>query len=149
MRHPTKHLSIATSLVSLLIGGCAAPTPRVLTPQGLLGDVPWTEAQRRQEIAVHPVQRSAAGSTSIVRVRTAEKPHVHEKTDLVVTVLRGTVRMHLAQQMVQLSPGDVIVIPRGVEHWAQNLGPGAAEALVAASPAYDGSDMRLLDPPSP
>lgn len=143
----TRRIVLAVVGVALVLslGGCSATSaPRVLTPQGVLPAVTWTEQELQREVVSRPLRRMEHGSLGIVRVRTAEKPHVHDHTDLVVTVLRGRVRMHLGEQVVDLKPGDAVDIPRGVPHWAQNLGPGASEALVVATPAYDGSDMRPL-----
>lgn len=121
------------------------PRVRVLTPQRIYSEFEWSPAEQQREIAVKPLRMTRNASYSVVRVRTAEKPHVHDRTDLVVTVLSGRVRMHLGLQSVELVPGEVIDIPRGMLHWAESIGQQPAEAFVVATPPYDGSDMRLLD----
>ena len=42
--------------------------------------------------------------------------HHHADEDELFLVIRGTLEMHLRDGVVELSPGELIVIPRGVEH---------------------------------
>jgi mannose-6-phosphate isomerase-like protein (cupin superfamily) len=42
--------------------------------------------------------------------------HQHEKEDELFFVLKGTLRLHFRDGERILSPGEMIVIPRGVEH---------------------------------
>ena len=42
--------------------------------------------------------------------------HHHEHEDEMFLVHRGSFRMELRDQTIELSAGDMIVIPRGVEH---------------------------------
>ena len=42
--------------------------------------------------------------------------HHHEETDEVFVVWRGAFRMEYRDRLVQLGPGDLVVVPRGVEH---------------------------------
>jgi mannose-6-phosphate isomerase-like protein (cupin superfamily) len=149
-RHRPSTTPLALTLagmVALSLAGCCSAPPqdprvRVLTPQGLQATFHWSDEQLARDVAAQPLRVTEHASYSIVRVRTAEKPHVHDHTDLVVTVLSGQVRMHLGEQVVDLGPGDVIDIPRGVMHWAQNMGVEACEAFVVGTPPYNGRDMR-------
>lgn len=42
--------------------------------------------------------------------------HHHEAEDELFLVVKGTLRMELRDKVVELLPGEFIVIPRGVEH---------------------------------
>ncbi len=42
--------------------------------------------------------------------------HRHEDEDELFLVLRGTLRMELRDRVLTLEPGEMVVIPRGVEH---------------------------------
>ncbi|NNM33912.1 MAG: cupin domain-containing protein [Gemmatimonadetes bacterium] len=42
--------------------------------------------------------------------------HAHPETDEAFLVLRGRLRMDLRDGSVELGPGDLYVVPRGVEH---------------------------------
>lgn len=42
--------------------------------------------------------------------------HHHDHEDELFLVIRGVLRMELRDRAVELSPGELIVIPRGVEH---------------------------------
>jgi mannose-6-phosphate isomerase-like protein (cupin superfamily) len=42
--------------------------------------------------------------------------HHHDHEDELFLVIRGVLRMELRDRAVELGPGELIVIPRGVEH---------------------------------
>jgi mannose-6-phosphate isomerase-like protein (cupin superfamily) len=42
--------------------------------------------------------------------------HSHPETDETFIILEGTMVMHFRDGVVELSPGEMIVIPKGVEH---------------------------------
>lgn len=42
--------------------------------------------------------------------------HTHEDTDDFFLVLRGRLEIHMRDRVVHLEPGDLFVVPRGVEH---------------------------------
>ena len=42
--------------------------------------------------------------------------HSHPETDETFIILEGTMLMHFRDGVVELSPGEMIVIPKGVEH---------------------------------
>lgn len=42
--------------------------------------------------------------------------HHHEQEDELFLVLRGRLRMEFRDRQVEMGPGDLLVVPRGVEH---------------------------------
>jgi mannose-6-phosphate isomerase-like protein (cupin superfamily) len=42
--------------------------------------------------------------------------HSHQETDELFLVLRGSLRIELRDGAVELGPGELFVVPRGVEH---------------------------------
>lgn len=42
--------------------------------------------------------------------------HHHEKEDELFFVVKGTLRMELRNQIIYLHPGEMFIVPRGVEH---------------------------------
>jgi mannose-6-phosphate isomerase-like protein (cupin superfamily) len=42
--------------------------------------------------------------------------HKHDHEDELFWVIKGTMRMHLRDKTVELSAGELFVVPRGVEH---------------------------------
>ena len=77
-------------------------------------------AEQLGRIAEHWRPKVAASfngqEIKIVKFRGEFVWHQHEATDEVFLVWRGRFRMELRDRTVELGEGDMIVIPRGVEH---------------------------------
>lgn len=65
--------------------------------------------------------------------------HAHPNCEELLYVMSGTCDHKLGDEMYQMKPGDVIRIPRGVEHWAQCT---SAEPLVAVI-SFSSADRRV------
>ncbi len=52
----------------------------------------------------------------IVKVKGAFVWHKHEETDDFFLVLSGHLTIHLRDRDIELDPGELFVVPRGVEH---------------------------------
>ena len=95
-------------------------------------------------MAIRNLWKTEDASAHIIRLRTAEKPHVHEHHDLTVFVLSGSARVFLDGKFILSHAGDVIEIPRGTLHWAENLDKDASEVYAVFTPTYDGQDSRMI-----
>src|SRR6476661_6558359 len=52
----------------------------------------------------------------LVKLRGAFVWHYHEHEDELFLVHRGSFRMEFRDRTIELSPGDILIVPRGVEH---------------------------------
>lgn len=52
----------------------------------------------------------------VVKLRGPFVWHQHEREDEMFLVVRGRLRLEFRDRAVQLEPGELLVIPRGVEH---------------------------------
>ncbi|HET9595692.1 MAG TPA: cupin domain-containing protein [Anaeromyxobacteraceae bacterium] len=52
----------------------------------------------------------------VVKLRGAFTWHHHEREDELFLVVRGRFRMEFRDRAVELSEGELVVVPRGVEH---------------------------------
>ncbi|HMI59004.1 MAG TPA: cupin domain-containing protein [Gemmatimonadaceae bacterium] len=52
----------------------------------------------------------------LVKIRGAFEWHHHDNEDELFLVHRGSFRMELRDRTVELTPGDIFIVPRGVEH---------------------------------
>lgn len=142
-------MRFALILLSLALIGCgSSPSPRgrVITTLPDPINPLWTPAEQEKPIAVRRLRSTAEVSVSLIRLAGAEQPHIHKDHDLVVVMLTGQARLHLGNRTVDVRPGDVMEIPRGVVHWAQNTGPEASEVYAIFSPPYDGRDNLPVSP---
>ncbi len=124
-----------------LVACASSPPPRVVSPQAdtVIENVP---SDPSQEVAVMHLRRSDVSSHHFIMLRGAEEPHVHDRSDLTVFVLRGAVVMHFEDRTVEVGPGEVIDIPMGAFHWAENVADEPSLAYAVYSPAFDGKDRR-------
>jgi mannose-6-phosphate isomerase-like protein (cupin superfamily) len=130
----------------LISAGCARHGRFIVPSSGVVVEkVPWTTEESAKDIAVVEVRRGNWSSQHVVRLKGAEKPHVHDRHDLVVTLLSGRVRMHIGDQDFLMDPGDVADVPHGTTHWAENISRGFSEAYVVFAPPFDGRDTRPVD----
>lgn len=105
-----------------------APFPQIQVPEG-------------KSLTVFNILNFQNCSFHRIILKTAETPHTHEKHDLAVYVLSGSSWIYLNDRKIELYPGDFIVIPRGVKHYAVNTGKDPAEVLAVFSPPFDGKDV--------
>lgn len=106
--------------------------------------VQWTAEQLDLDIAIQTVRTTPHASFHWVRARGAEKPHIHERTDMTVFVVSGKVVMHIGELHVDAAPGDVIDVPMGTPHWVENVHSEASTAFVIFSPAFNPADRRFI-----
>lgn len=137
--------SLALLLSGFLASSCTSIQPRtVYSPEGAVREVDWTQAKWHEGVAVKTLSQRTGSSTHLVRIEDREKPHVHDAHDLVAVVLEGKVLVHLGGREILAKPGDVIEVPRGTIHWAENRARGRSKAYAVFSPPFDGKDHRLV-----
>ena len=123
--------------------GCASrPAPQVVYPQPI-SLKSWTAEQKRQPVALQHLQRSDSSSSHYILLNGAEQPHYHDKHDLSVTIIKGESVINFENRAIAVEAGDVVFIPKGTYHWAENVGDDGCEIHAVFSPAFDGKDKRL------
>ena len=63
--------------------------------------------------------------------------HIHTTLEERVELVSGALRWRLGGKEGSLSPGQSVVLPRGVGHTFWNEGPGQAHFIVDVKPAFD------------
>jgi len=58
----------------------------------------------------------------VVKVKGPFVWHTHEETDDFFLVISGHLTIHLCDRDVELDPGELFVVPRGVEHCPDSAG---------------------------
>jgi quercetin dioxygenase-like cupin family protein len=130
-------------LVALVLSGCVARPPDVVTPDGA-----WSvdDLLRRHpidagaNIRADMLARTAGASVHLVQVRGGETPHRHMTHDLTVTMLRGEGRATIDGVARTVVAGDVVVIPRGVAHFFVRTGREVSVTLAVYTPPMDAPD---------
>ena len=151
MKNRTKLEHIRWVICCLLVFGSTGAKSHVETPIQVIfpnqaNIVPiWREDEKAKEIAIRTVHTDKQTSAHFVRLMGNEKPHYHDSHSLNVTVITGKATIHFKHKQIQLSPGDVIFIPSGTYHWAENMNTEASVVFATFSPAFLGKDVRLAD----
>jgi quercetin dioxygenase-like cupin family protein len=140
---PRPHaLRPASLLLALALLAATAGGWKLVDPGGVVRPAPWTAGERAAPVARRDLGRTAGASFALLRLGASETPHVHDRHDLTVVVLSGRSRVHFEGRSVDLSPGDVVQVPRGAVHWAEVLGRRPVEVHVTFTPPFDGKDSR-------
>lgn len=143
---------IGIFLALILLAGCATGGPQWVTfPDGGSGKGTTLEAWLKkhplaagQEIRLDEISRGDSSSAHIVQVRKEEPLHIHQTHDAVVVILKGRGILTLAKRRLEVKPGAILSIPRGVPHSFVNQGPDPAVAFAVFMPAFDGKDRVLV-----
>lgn len=130
------------------VSGCAtAPNSWITFPDskgsGGVTLEQWLKAHPMsavQQIAEQEISRGEGGSSHIIQLRAGHPMHVHQRHDLVAILLQGRGTLTLDSRRLELRPGAIVSIPRGVPHAFQTKGPDPAVVYVTYFPAYDGVD---------
>lgn len=81
---------------------------------------PVNLAEKLATFADHWAPRTVAcyngNDVMVVKVRGPFHWHKHDDTDDFFLVLKGTLRIELRDRAVTLAPGELFIVPRGVEH---------------------------------
>jgi len=74
--------------------------------------------------------------------------HTHEDEDEAFLALDGVLRIHLRDRVIELQPGELFVVPRGVEHMTSAKQVASCLIITAKDSHTGGSDEnpRGLDP---
>lgn len=100
---------------------------------------PWTETCGQ----IRPLIEEKDGAAAEVHHLeiTDAKLHYHERTDEIYYVIDGSGRMQLDDQEIELQPGVVVYVPRGVKHKAW----GKLKVLVICIPRGVLNDVIELE----
>lgn len=94
----------------------------------------WSDGIGRKEL-----HRTQYLSFHLVRIDTGEKPHVHQKHDLFVIILKGKGVFFVGDKKYDMKEGDSVFVQRGTPHYFLARGKGVY-AIVIFSPPFDGKD---------
>jgi len=62
--------------------------------------------------------------------------HIHANCSEIILLLRGSVEHVVGGDVVDLSAGDLLIVPRGVQHQARSVGSAPAEMVVVYNSGY-------------
>jgi mannose-6-phosphate isomerase-like protein (cupin superfamily) len=99
-----------------------------------------------QDFRVVELGRSETTSHHVAAIRTAERPHRHDRHDILVVLVHGHGTQQVGDETREVGEGSVLFVPRGVVHAFRNAGPDPAVAYVVYAPPFDGVDRVQVEP---
>jgi mannose-6-phosphate isomerase-like protein (cupin superfamily) len=139
-------------LLTSLWSACAGDTSAhgrgsLIRPEEPGGQPQWSERERNQPVALRNVRRSDQASFHLLRLRAEQPAYAHDRSDLVFMVLAGNMEMTVSGEAIELSPGDVVEVPRGTPYALRNQGEAPGSAYLIFTPALAADDRRLVRGP--
>ena len=138
----TLHKQTTLFLLALTSFGYIHGT-KIVFPNKIYQDTEWTKAEKEKNIAFKNLAHTKQSSSHLVRIKGQEVPHYHDSHSSIVTVISGKSILHFKDLDVTIEAGDVVNIPKGTYHWAENVDANATVVFVTFFPAYKGKDKRL------
>ena len=139
-----RHLLIFLLPIILITGCIHSRDAVVISPIGGIRQPNWSVEELSKDMAINNLRLTSETSHHIIRLKSAEIPHIHRTHDLTVFVLKGKAVMHLNNRQLLVKAGDVIEIPRGFVHWAENIDPDGSEVYAIFNPPYHGNDHHPI-----
>jgi mannose-6-phosphate isomerase-like protein (cupin superfamily) len=134
-------------MLPLMLTACVGSrTGVVYKPGEILAYINWTPEEQQKDIAIRTLKTTNETSHHLIRLLTREKPHIHAEHDLTVTVIAGKAIVHLGDKIYHTQAGDVIEIPKGVPHWAENIHNPASVVYAIFNPPFDSRDYQPITP---
>ena len=137
-----------SALLLLALAGCATQTQWVTFPitsggKGVALDAWLKEHPLKpdQAMSIEELSRGETASAAIVQIRKQEPLHIHKDHDVTAIVLRGQGILWVGDRKLEMRPGSIVTIPRGVPHAFTNQSPEPAVAYAMFNPAFDGKDF--------
>jgi len=98
----------------------------------------WEEMPRREQPGNRKSRMIVSDQATVLRVEhfgpAEHKPHVHEESEQICSLLEGEMEFTLGEETRTVRPGDVVVVPAGVRH-STRVAPGVkALALEVFAP---------------
>ena len=116
---------------------------KIVFPDKIYQDTEWTDSEKEKNIAFKNLNQNKQSSSHLVRIKGKEVPHYHDYHSSTVTVISGKSILHFEDLDIPLEKGDIVNIPKGTYHWAENIDENATVVFVTFFPAYKGKDKRL------
>lgn len=130
-------------LLFLILSACV-PSPRFYFPHGSQ----FMESSLDEIIATNPMAPGVdytvvtlglreGISHHVVQIRDREVPHIHNRQDLTVILLRGQGYVMLREKQIDLATGDILFVPRDVVHYFVNTSADPSVLLAVFTPPFD------------
>jgi mannose-6-phosphate isomerase-like protein (cupin superfamily) len=111
-----------------------APRGHLIAPSSQTSEVRWSAAEQGSPLAIRNLRQSAEASFHLLRVVGAQRSQLHKRSDLVLMAMAGSPSVTVGTRRLQLTPGDVVEIPRGTAYSLENAGPAAGILYAVHTP---------------
>ena len=79
-------------------------------------------------------------SISYATIKSKARPHKHRKMEEVYYVVKGAGRIRIGTEVLEITSGDIIPIPKNVYHGVESVS-APLELVVVTHPRFDRNDL--------
>lgn len=97
-------------------------------------------------VFVSPIASDSLASSFVIVVDKEVKAHFHEVHTEYVYVISGTAKMTLGEVVYDISPGDLIYIPRKMPHSVEVTSDIPLRVISIQTPEFKGKDRIFVRP---
>ena len=97
-------------------------------------------------IGIADILKTENGSIHLAVVRSGRKlrAHYHRERDETYIILRGKGRLRLGEKFLEVSPGDIVTIPKRVIHGIEATGGEDLVFIFVSMPPFDPQGDRVF-----
>jgi len=134
----TAHIQVTCTLLFCLVAS-------LISAQQVLHASELTANAAFENIHVEAIHHTDDASLFTIWVKQGVKAHRHNAHTEHVYILEGTGTMLLGEEVLEIKPGDVIIIPRGTIHAVRTTSEEPLKVLSIQSPRFSGKDREFVD----
>lgn len=99
-----------------------------------------------ENVHVEKLVTDSLSTAFVIWVKAEVKPHIHQRHTESLYILEGSGKLMLDDEMVEINPGDFVLIPVGTVHSLIVTSKIPVKVISLQAPEFHGEDRRFIEP---